>query len=581
MIEPALARLESVELIHRLYETDLAFQFKHALMQDTASASLLLNERKRLHRLVGLALESLYPERRVELASLLCQHFSAGGDDDKALEYAMLAGDAAVRINANPEADRHYTRAIELAERLDRPGSLLQALYLKRGRIRELKNDFAAALANYYALLELSFRRKDQHLELAALMAKGTVHSIPSTAYDLDLASVLNDNALELARQLGDKSAEATILWNRMLMESRVGRGFYTALAFGEEALEIARANNLVERTAYILNDISPLLVFNGQAELGEQYNLEAREMWIELQNLPMLASNLGYAVMNHLVAGKYDLAIQESQQALRLSREINNKWNEAFAQTWVGEAYLERGDVAAAERVMLEAITFGKDYFPPTLVMTRSELARLYTDLGLPERGIELASQALEVASAKFLAIRSVAIGALADAYLEAGRVEPVRKMLPESIELTNFTGNPLFGIDVACGKIRLQLFDGDFQGAVIETEKLLDFLFKNSMRQMQPNVLMLRAQGLIGLDRVAEAANDLYQALDIAQAMAAQWTLWRVLAALARLETRRDNPERAADFRARAQTLIESIAERTPNEYRARFRERAAREL
>lgn len=581
MIESVLVRLQSVELIHRLNETDPAFQFKHGLVQDTARAALLHHERKRLHRLVGLALEDLYPERRVELASLLCQHFSAGGDDDKALEYAILAGDAAARINANPEADRHYTRAIELGERLDRPGSLLQDLYLKRGRVRELENDFAAALKNYTALSELSFRRKDRHLELAALMAKGTVHSIPSTAYDIDLAAVLNDNALDLARQLGDKSAEATILWNRMLMESRVGRGFYTALAYGEEALEIAQTNNLVERTAYILNDISPLLVFNGQAELGEQYNLQAREMWIELQNLPMLASNLGYAVMNHLVAGKYDLAIQESQEGLRISREINNKWNEAFSQTWIGEAYLERGDVATAERVMMEAIALGKDYFPPTLVMTRSELARLYTDLGFPERGIELATLALEIASAKFLAVRSVAIGALADAYLEAGNLEPVRKMLPESIELTNFTGNPLFGIDIACIKVRLQLVDRDFQGAVIETERLLGFLFKNNMRQMQPNILMLRAQALLGLGRVPDAADDLYQALDVARAMAAQWTLWRVLAALARLEDRRGNRELAADFRLRAQTLIENIAERAPIEYRARFKERAAREL
>lgn len=580
-LEPSLLRLESGDLIRRLHETDPAFLFKQSLVQDTVRESLLHHERKRLHRLVGQALEELYPERRVELASLLCQHFSAGGDDDKALEYAALAGDAAARINANTEAVAHYTRAIRVAEQPGRPGALVQELYLKRGRALELGNDFAAALENYDALTELAFRRNDRHMELAALMAKGTIRSIPTTAYDMDLASVLNDNALDLARQLGDKSAEATILWNRMLMESRVGTSFYTALAYGEEALRIARENNLTERIAYLLNDISPLLVFKGQAELGERYNLEARDMWIEFQNLPMLTSNLGYAVMIHLAAGKYDLAIQESQQALRISREIDNKWNEAFSQAWVGEAYLERGDIATAERVMLEAIALGKEYFPPTLVMTRSDLARLYTELGFPERGAQLANQALEVASAKFLAIRSVAIGALADASLEMGILEPVRKMLPEKIELTDFIGNPLFGIDVARSKIRLQLFDHDYQGALTETSKLLEFLFKNSIRQMQPNLLLLRARALSSLDRVPEAADDLYLALDIAQAMAAQWTLWQIFAALSRLEARRGNLELAADFRAHTQTLIASIAERTPEEYRARLRARAAREL
>lgn len=581
MLDPTLERLESVDLIRRLNEADLAYLFKHALVQDTASASLLNHERKRLHLLVGEALEMVYPERRVELASLLCQHFSAAGQDEKALEYATLAGDAAARINANTEAYAHYTRAIELGERLNRPGPLLQELYLKRGRILELKNDYVAALENYDALMELAFSRNDRHLELAALIGKATIRSIPSTVYDADLASVLNDNALDLARQLGDKSAEATILWNRMLMESRVGKGFHTALAYGEQALQIAREYNLTERLAYVLNDLSPLLVFKGQADLGEQYNLEARDMWIEFQNLPMLADNLGYAVMNHLVAGKFDLAIQESQEALRISRDINNKWNEAFAQTWIGAAYLERGEVATAERVMLEAIALGVKYFPPTLVMTRSDLARLYTELGFPDRGIALAKQALQIASEKFLAIRAVAIGALADAYLEMENPEPVRELLNSSVELTNFTGNPLFGIDVARSKIKLQLFDREYDKALTATDSMLDFLFKNSVRQVQPDALMLRARACLGLDMVSEAANKLYQALRVAEDMAAQWSLWQVLAALSRLEAARGNSELAADFRARAQALIESIAARTPEEYRSRFMERATGEL
>ena len=56
-----LARLETTELVRRLDEVDLAYLFKHALVQDTAYASLLKNERKRLHRLIGQTLEHAYP----------------------------------------------------------------------------------------------------------------------------------------------------------------------------------------------------------------------------------------------------------------------------------------------------------------------------------------------------------------------------------------------------------------------------------------------------------------------------------------------------------------------------------------
>ncbi|RIK17525.1 MAG: hypothetical protein DCC52_16790, partial [Chloroflexi bacterium] len=187
-----------------------------------------------------------------------------------------------------------------------------------------------------------------------------TIHSIPSAAYEPGRAQELNDRALVLARALDDKAAEAKILWNLMLMNSRVGTGFQRALQYGEQALEIARENNLRERLAYLLNDISPMMYYNAQPARGKQYNLEARAMWRELDNMPMLSGNYGYAAMNHLFAGEFAEAIAASEEGVRLSREIGNEWNEAFAQTWVGEAYMELGEIEAAERVMTAAITVG-----------------------------------------------------------------------------------------------------------------------------------------------------------------------------------------------------------------------------
>ena len=145
----------------------------------------------------------------------------------------------------------------------------MQSLYLKRGRTLELQGNFKAALANYDELMGLAAGRQDRTLELAALIASATVYSIPSTSYDRERSVELTTTALELARNLNDKPAQATILWNMMLADSRVGVGFVEALKHGEEALKIAQENNLVERTAYVLNDIAPLLVFRGQLERG------------------------------------------------------------------------------------------------------------------------------------------------------------------------------------------------------------------------------------------------------------------------------------------------------------------------
>lgn len=565
MLESQLDRLENSELVRRLAEMDVAYLFKHALVQETVRASLLNHERKRLNRLVGETLETLYPTQRSEFATLLADHYADAGDAAKTLEYSTLAGDAAMRVNANTEALAQFTRA--LAAALDLQLALpIQELFLKRGRVLELKNDYPAALENYTEMLRIAAERHDRPLELAALMATATICSIPSSAYDANRAQELSDRALELARTLDDKEAQAKILWNLMLMHSRVGIGLRQAMIYGQEALQIARENNLRERLAYLLNDLSPILVFQGEPELGTAYNLEARAMWQELGNLPMLADNLGYAVMNDSVLGDFDRAIAASEQALQLSRDINNSWNEVFSQTWVGECYLERGDVTAAERAMLAAIEMGQRSFPPALLLTRSDLARMYADFGKVPEGIELGKQALEVGDKRFPALRPWAVGALAHIYILAGRLDEARALLVNVPDFQNGQVNPRFAIDAFRAQIELALAEHDFTAALAKAETLWSFLFKNRVRQYQPDVLRMRAAAYAGMGDLDAAASSLEQAGAIARELGARWSLWHILAAASALETRRGNFAAAQTLRAEAQAGIDLIAARTP---------------
>ncbi len=581
MIETQLARLEASELVRRLREEELAYLFRHALVQDTARASLLNNERKRLHELVGEALELVYPEQRAELAPMLAQHFAEAGNEGKTLEYAELSGDAARRINANAEALTCYTRALNLAIKLDAPNAQLQQLFLKRGRVLEVKGDFQAALENYDDLVKQSAARADPALELAALMATATIHSIPSVVYEPKRAQELSDRALVLARELDDKAAQAKILWNLMLMNSRVGMGIHRAFQYGEAALQIAREHNLRERLAYVLNDLSPMYYYAGKPELGKQANLEARAMWRELDNMPMLSSNYGYAVMNHLFAGEFAEAVAASQQGVTLSREIGNEWNEAFAQTWVGNAYIELGEIETAERVMLAAIALGERAFPPTLLMTRSVLARLYTDFGNALRGIELSELALEVAKQRFTPMRPIAVSALTHALIAEGNLTRARELLADIPRLLEMDTNPMFAVDGVRGRFELALAEKNFAEALSLCEHLREYAKRVHLRQYLPEIMLAQAQALIGLERVEEAADVLEQARALATKGDARWSLWQILAASARLQEARGDAERAVLDRAQARELIAFIAARTPENLRAGFLERARRDL
>lgn len=110
-----LGTLESAGLIRvAKVEPDLEYHFMHTLVQDAAYASLLESDRKRLHLEVGDAIESLYPHRQKELAALLGYHFREAGQEERALNYFLMAGDEALAAYANREAEIQYRYALEL-----------------------------------------------------------------------------------------------------------------------------------------------------------------------------------------------------------------------------------------------------------------------------------------------------------------------------------------------------------------------------------------------------------------------------------------------------------------------------------
>ncbi|HSW24919.1 MAG TPA: AAA family ATPase, partial [Burkholderiaceae bacterium] len=111
-IEPRLQRLEEAELIQRSSETpEVEYTFKHALVQEAAYDSILVQHRKGIHRNVAQAIETLLAERRGEFASLLAYHYARAEDWPMAQAHLLAAGDQAGRIAADAEALEHYRQA--------------------------------------------------------------------------------------------------------------------------------------------------------------------------------------------------------------------------------------------------------------------------------------------------------------------------------------------------------------------------------------------------------------------------------------------------------------------------------------
>ena len=140
MAELELDTLESKGLIRlATIQPELEYLFRHALVQDAAYESLLKQERRSLHRLVGGALEELYPDRGGELAAVLAHHFEQAGEHDKAVEYLLAAAEFAMARNAIVEAYDLLSRAeatLPAAAPDEDPAQRRRRLVVRFGRVK-------------------------------------------------------------------------------------------------------------------------------------------------------------------------------------------------------------------------------------------------------------------------------------------------------------------------------------------------------------------------------------------------------------------------------------------------------------
>jgi predicted ATPase len=132
------------------------YRFSHVLFQNYLYKRLSQGEQRLLHRDVAAALEELYEGQLDEMAVKLAHHFHQAGDHRQAFHYFSLAGERAARLYASGEAIAHFTRAIQLAERVRPAAVSLAKLHRGRGLASETVGDFEQARIDHEATLQIA-----------------------------------------------------------------------------------------------------------------------------------------------------------------------------------------------------------------------------------------------------------------------------------------------------------------------------------------------------------------------------------------------------------------------------------------
>jgi DNA-binding SARP family transcriptional activator/predicted ATPase len=297
-----LVRAQSIE--HVDGQLLSRYRFRHILFQNYLYGSLDEVERVHLHGQVGTALEQLYGTREGAaatetiaaigaIAPQLARHFEEAKNTEKAIHYLHQAGERAVSLSAYQEVRAHLTR--ELALLLTLPDSPERAeheldLQLSLGWAWMASESAAIeALEAYTRAIELC-RQTGKTSELPR--AVGMLQTCHYVAGDCLRALELAEEALHLGQQAEDPMLVAAGHW-------RLGFTWFTL------AEHTAARAHLKQISAY--------------------YQPEHHHAFVSLCGSDPGPSALAYDACSLWCLGYPEQALQRSQEALALARELNH----------------------------------------------------------------------------------------------------------------------------------------------------------------------------------------------------------------------------------------------------------------
>lgn len=545
-LDDELITLQRKELIQQsavLPEPE--YMFRHALAQEAAYSTILLRQRQQFHRLTGNVIEKLFAEQLDEFYAVLAYHFSRA-DDPRVVRYATLAADAAYRLFAIPEALRHYTLAIETLKAKsydqtwvgaeDGRTERLVHLFRRRGRCLELQSEYVAAQENYAIMESVARDEGDRAMLLSALQAQATNYAIPSGAQDPDKAQRLAEEAMSLARQLNDQHSEARVFWIFMLVQM-YSFSMPGGIPFGEKSAELARQLGMTDLLAQSLQDLARCYLTLQRPDKALAVLLEARPLWKKLKNLPLLAENFGIDSQIQVMMARFDEAIKASEESLAIATSIENVWGRATARSFVGLAYLARGEIDRALDIIQALIADGEQEGHPSRILGWFYLGWLYYQLGAESKSIDAANSGLESA-VDFPPLRPVCLAPLAWWSMRNDDLESAQRLVdrigqPGARE--TLMVNDLV-VDLVVYEHSLAQ-RADMQG-LQNLDTLLLRLRKSEARFFVPYALQLKSHALKGLGRAEEAQAALEEALEAAEGIENRMVMWQLLAELGEAE-------------------------------------------
>jgi len=417
-LERMLADLQMSEFIYEQPATgDIEYTFKHALTQEVAYNSILIERRKQIHERAAQAFEALFATNLADHYEDLAHHYGRSGNALKAVNYLHLAAQQAMNRSAYAEAR----------------GQLTSALKLLSMQPDEVKRDQA----------EIAVR-----LSLAICMMYGVSGGLAAT-----IVSDILERARELCQKVGDDARLFEVL--EILSFQYSGQfELQKAQTLGKELLGIA------------LRMRDPVMVGRARFDLGRTSLWEgnfnaARKEFDQASKVPLdgrlkeETSFGNWRVRNRSLASLTSWILGFPERATVISREsvviaskvIASPADSIFALFWSVVLNLRLGDPKTACSQSDEAVRLIHERgLTSFLALVGFWRGWALAQLGQVEEGLsEMLQNRMGLPTAAWGIVRPLICEGLADVYLANGLMPEGLKEVSEALELIQHSGTKI----------------------------------------------------------------------------------------------------------------------------------------
>jgi len=397
-----------LEIMEKILKTELikekiirgedVYCFADVIVRDVVHEEVSHLRHKRLHSVVGCALEKVYAKKIDEHLGELAYHFLEGGDKEKALDYFLKAGEKAQKVYAHNEAFSYLQHALELIEEkgdnleekvriVERLGDLKGwmgefdacmeyldkslTLWNQLGDKKNIARLHGKMAYGFWSVVGDRDKASDHHRVALEILEKEPENVELAGLYE-DIAHMLwragesarvlpwTQKAFELAKRLGDAKVLAGCYANMGISSLHSGE-FEKAIEHFEQGLKIALENNDIGNVIRLYNNLSNAYGLKGElqkmfetAQKGSEYAKKVGTLY----GLPWLDSMLAasYAFM-----GEVQKAISTYEEVLALAKRIKHSVHIGGSMTGLGMCYLFLGEWDKSLQYLRESLDIAK----------------------------------------------------------------------------------------------------------------------------------------------------------------------------------------------------------------------------